>query len=266
MGEDGRFWVNAENLRLMRLKVTAFKIPPQLQLRSLSVALEYHFLNNALAPARASLDALETNGNAFHNAAAFSSCHTFGAESKIVDSESATAAVLNQYKSQQPLIPPGVTLRLRLNEPLLARDAMVGQLVTATLESAVKISPSLSLRQGSLCRGRVRRFERLDYPPNTYIVGFSFAELDADGKIYRLAAELKSMQRLEGIRAEISRTRSGPLGIGISPGRKLGSTPGPDNDYQAAPVMPGAAVFFLTDSDSVPKGLPMIWRTTKIKI
>jgi hypothetical protein len=265
VGEDGQFWVNAENYRLLRLRVSALKIPPQLRLRSLNITLDYQLVNNTLVPARSSLDALEAGGAAFHNAAVFSDCHVFAVESKILDSESATATVLNEYKHQQPVISSGLTLRLQLNEQLSARDVIVGKLITARLESTIKISPGRTLPEGSILRGRVRRFEKLDDPPNTYLVGLSFAEMDVDGQTYRLSAELKSMERLAGIRTEISRSRNESIAIGISPGRKVGRSPAAENDDLAAPVMPGAAVFFLTNTESIPKGFRMIWRTTKVK-
>jgi hypothetical protein len=73
------------------------------------------------------------------------------------------------------------------------------------------------------------------------------------------------MERLAGIRTEISRSRNESIAIGISPGRKVGRSPAAENDDLAAPVMPGAAVFFLTNTESIPKGFRMIWRTTKVK-
>lgn len=266
LGEAGQFWVSAADYHLIRLSVEAVNIPPQVRLRSLSVTLDYVPLSSNLVPDRAVVDALDTNGEAFHNAATFSHCHVFEVDSKLLSSDDAEATLLNEYASQQPVLPAGLILHIKLKSMVYAHNAMVGESIEGRLQSAVKVSQRLTLPEGSVVKGRVRRFERVADLPNTYLVGMSFSEVEGAAHTYRFLGELRSMQRLATIRSEISRISNGPIGIGLLPGQqRLESGPTAQSDSLSAPVIPGATAFFLTNTDSIPAGLEMVWRTKKLK-
>ncbi len=261
--EAGEFWVDAEDYHLIRLKVDAQDIPPQMLLRSLALVMDYEVVQDesgrALLPIGGTLTAVTSGGKMYRNKVAFSHCHLFSAESKMSTGDVAgMAAMLSRYKQSEGSLPAGLNLRVVLAEPVIAKTARVGDRIHARLESALRSSPELEIPAGAMLTGRIREFARVDDPPNTYLVEIGFSELEWGEKSYRFFAELVGMQPLPGIQSEISRSRE--IGRDSLPGKTSFTTSESTFGY----AVPGAAAFFLSDTPSIPKGFRMTWRTTKI--
>jgi hypothetical protein len=261
LGESGQFWVSAQDFHLLRLKVDAEDIPPQMLLRSLSIVVDYQMIGNTLVPSGGWMDAVQMNGKMYHNAVAFSHCHVFAAESKVSAADDSMKTILTAYKKHQAIMPPGVVLRVALDQAIEARNARVGDSVNARLESEVRVSQDLVIPAGSILRGRIRQFEKFDDSPNTYVVGLAFSELEWGEQRYRFFAELENMEPRAGISKEITSAPAQSSGMGFSLKRTIENSPVMQSESMVAASIPGAAVFFLTGTEAIPKGFRMTWKT-----
>jgi hypothetical protein len=260
--ETGEFWVDAQDYHLMRLQVDAQEIPPQMLLTSISLVMDYGIVQSdsdkTLLAMGGTLTAVENSGKVYHNGVAFSHCHVFAAESKMSANDADIAAALTRYKEKEGLLPAGLNLRVALAEPVVAKNARVGDSIGARLELAVRLSPELEIPAGALLKGRIRQFSKVDDPPNTYQVGIAFSELEWGKRSYRFFAELVGMEPLPGIQPELSRSE------GTSAGSVAGTLQITRYETTVGYAIPGAAVFFLSDTPSLPKGFRMTWRTTEV--
>ena len=151
------------------------------------------------------------------------------------------------------LLPPGLILHLELSEQIETRDAHVGDPINAMLRHAVQVSSEIKIPAGANLRGRIRQFEKLDDPPNSFRMGVEFSELEWGEKNYRFFANLEGMQSLPGVSSELTNIadKQGSLqGVGIARAEVL-----------TGEKIPGAASFFLWGMSSLPKGFQMMWKT-----
>ena len=261
LGQAGEFWVDAVDFHLLRLKVVAQDIPPQMLLHSLILTVDYQLSGSGdaltLVPSSSELTVVDTRGKIYRNEVAFSHCQVFHAESRVSTDEEAAAA-FTQHKKEQGSLPAGLNLKIELAQPVVARTAHVGDEVQATLASDIKLNGGVTVPEGSLLKGRIRRFENIDDPPNTYLVGIEFSDLEVRGRSYRFLAELEDQEALQGISTELSKTsetwmNSGIAGTSMTTERLIGT------------AIPGAAVFFLSNTAVLPKGFRMTWRTKEFE-
>jgi hypothetical protein len=77
------------------------------------------------------------------------------------------------------MLPCGLKLQIALKEAILTLSARVGDLVTAQLESPARVSPGVLIPRGVVRKGRIRQFEKMDDPPNTFRIGLAFSELES---------------------------------------------------------------------------------------
>jgi hypothetical protein len=263
--ETGKFWVDAQDYHLMRMQVDAQEIPPQMLLRSVTLVMDYDVVpsdfGKTLLPVESRMAAIDSGGRLYYNSAAFSHCHVFAAESKMSASDVDAAAVFTRYKQNMESLPAGLILRIVLTEPILAKNARVGDSISARLESAVRFSPELQIPAGVLLKGRIREFARLDDPPNTYQVGIAFSELEWAERSYRFFAELFGMDPLRGVESEIFRSSAVTMPLGTTAMGKMTKITG---ESMFGYPIPGAATFFLRDTPALPRGFRMTWRTMKM--
>ncbi len=129
--EDGDFWVDTRNYTLLRLSVRARSIPPNLPLNALTASIDYQIstLNGraVLLPKLARVIAVESNGAMLQDDAAFSHCHVFEAESRLLDSSGNLNQALTQYEAHRGMLPAGLTLRISLQTPVVASSAKAGR-------------------------------------------------------------------------------------------------------------------------------------------
>jgi hypothetical protein len=263
--ETGKFWVDAQDYHLMRMQVEAQEIPPEMMLRSVTLVMDYDVVpsdsGKTLLPVESTMVAVNNAGRVYVNSGAFSHCHVFAAESKMSSGDVDAAAVFTLYKQSLELLPAGLILRVVLTEPIMAKNARVGDSISARLESAVRFSPELQIPAGALLKGRIREFARLDDPPNTYQVGIAFSELEWAERSYRFFAELFGMEPLRGVESEIVRSRAVTKPLGTT---GMGTMTNITGESMFGYPIPGAATFFLRDTPALPKGFRMTWRTVKM--
>jgi hypothetical protein len=263
--EAGKFWVDAQDYHLMRMQVEAQEIPPEMMLRSVTLVMDYDVVlsdsGKTLLPVESTMAAIDNAGRVYNNSVAFSHCHVFAAESKMSAGDVDAAAVFTRYKQSLELLPAGLILRVVLAEPIMAKNARVGDSISARLESAVRFSPELQIPAGALLKGRIREFALLDDPPNTYQVGIAFSELEWAERSYRFFAELFGMEPLRGVESEIVQSHAVTKQLGTT---GMGTMTNITGESMFSYAIPGAATFFLRDTPALPKGFRMTWRTMKM--
>lgn len=265
VGEEGEFWVSESDLMLLRLDVAATNIPFTVPLQSLKLTIHYRLLSSdaghVLIPETAELIAIELNGTLYHEAIDFSHCRAFEAESNLSLSSSRPddlKETISRYEAQREVLPAGLVLGIRLDTPVRTRNTVVGDRVSAVLDAPIKTPTDEVIPKGATLKGRIREFEMLDDPPNTFMVGLEFDELTWPGHSATFFASLLSLQPLPGVTSEISSGRKIQNSFG-----SLQSTRSVV-EYTRPMTIPGVAAFFLQEGAALPQGFHMRWRTEDV--
>ena len=160
VGEEGEFWVDEADLTLLRLDVVATDIPPSLPLQSLGVTIEYRTLEagagRALIPETSSIKALEWNGTLHQEAVDFSHCRAFEAESNLMlggSKNEELTKVVAHYETERKIVPSGLLFNVSLETPIDGGKTMVGDAITAVLESSVRTTAQRNCPQGRGAQG-----------------------------------------------------------------------------------------------------------------
>jgi hypothetical protein len=266
VGEEGEFWVNESDLTLLRLDVTATDIPLNVPLQSLTITIHYRLLSSdtgqVLIPETAALTAMESNEMLHREAIDFSHCRAFEAESNL----SATTPepddltkVIGRYEAEREIMPGGLVLGVSLETPVHANSTVVGDRVIAVLDAAVKTPMRETIPKGATLNGRVREFEKLEDPPNTFMVGLEFDELIWPGHTASFFASLLSLQSTPGVMPFLSSGREIRSGFGAFQGNQGVIK------YTSPIAIPGVASFFLQGAGAtLPKGFRTLWRTEDV--
>ncbi len=254
LGEAGEFWVNADDLHLIRMRVDAQEIPGNLFIRSVQLVIDYGLNEGALLPTGASLIVIEDNGTVHSETIAFSHCHVFAVESTLKLNDDEVATVLNQYERRRSMLPPGLNVVAVLSQSIDLKHAQVGQEIEARLASKIQVGETL-VPAGAILKGRIRVLSPVESETNAFMIGVAFDELYAGDTLYRFLAKMTSMQSLAGIQNNISHSRFD----------RGGSLAGPavsgTSDITMGRQIPGVATLFLVGTKSVPEGFRMTWRT-----
>lgn len=290
VGEEGEFWVDSSSFVLLRLTARAIDIPAILALKELQVTMDYQLTgaslplppvsaqsttvetrgntgyrmtvnyrlpdtSPALLPISARSTAVETNGNISEDIALFSHCHIFHAESHLTGPGETLEQTMNRYEEQRQLLPAGLSIPIFLETPIDPANAKVGDLLLAHLEKAVTIRPGLAAPPDTILRGRLRAWQRLTNPPNTFLVGLEFDELEWPGHSFSFFAELLSLQPLSGLETMLAQENTAPLSTvgALRPMMRVETMP--------VPKIPGVTTFFWRKETAIPKGFRMAWRT-----
>lgn len=260
VGYKGEFWVDESSFALVGLGITATNIPPSLPLQSLKISIDYQPLSQgSLIPASAVFTAVELNGKTNYDAFVFSHCHTFAAESRVADSSEDLRQAVQQYEGTREILPAGLSIPMTLTTPINATNARIGDLILASLDKDVRVSPQLTAPRGAVLKGRIREFDRVADAPNSFTVGLEFDELDWPGHAFSFFADVTSMEPVHGLAPVLfsGNTRtSNMLGGGVM-------TTGVTEMISASPI-PGTATFFFQNASVLPEGFHMVWRTKKI--
>jgi len=242
LGEEGDFWVDRASYSLLRLIARANTIPPNVPLKDVTTTIDYQFLTvngrDALLPKQAQVIAEEINGAVLQNDEAFSHCHVFEAESRLMDSSQDLDKALTRYESQRGILPAGLTLRISLRTRVHTGGASIGDPIEARLDNSLKISTETTAPRGSILKGHIREFNKQDDPPNTFAIGLEFDELDWPGHSYVFLADISKMQPVDGLNDKVVR------GLLRTPGSVAGLTYSATETFWPVPI-PGTATFFL---------------------
>jgi hypothetical protein len=211
---SGSFWVDPESLDIVRLETRAEEIPPDLGCNDAHESVTYGRVrlgvDQRVLPSAAELVMVSREGRENRNTIAFSKCRHYGAETSLsfTGPPNPTAPAPAQ---PQIVLPAGIALALRLEQPISIGESAAGDPIVARLDKAVT-SAGVALPKGTRVLGRIRRLEQHFISPASILVGLQF--FAAEGPAGRITLNA----RLTGPRARPDVTRVVNGKVEIEPG------------------------------------------------
>jgi hypothetical protein len=224
---SGSLTADAETLDLLRVVIQADALAPELQMCALITTLDYAPIRmndlDFLLPTESSTQLINVNGHESHNRTAFSSCHQFLGESKLIFDDPATTAKVSGAPKQVIEIPAGLTLSIALAQAIDPATEAAGDMVKGVLKQPVNVPASgLAIAKGTLLNGRICQLLVMYGEEPTVEFGIKWESLELDGAIRPLELSLQSAvpgtAKAESVHAGSqprgSTSQSGERGIG----------------------------------------------------
>ncbi len=265
-------WTQRATIR-SGLELQADNFPPTLPVTELTTRIDYGrtVLNDsltALLPETADLRMVLESGEVSHNVVDFTHCRVFGAESTInfeaPDSPEqapgfGTASVDQTLRS----LPGGLQVAVKLKSRILGEMA-VGTLIDGVVSGDVREKHVVTIPDGSVVRGRIRRMERYNDPFPYFIVGLEFTEVEAQGIRYLFYADLAGIDPAPGVELKLSTQNITTLqGNGTLAG---GLTLRQTMESLSLYSLPGVAAFFYKGEKlNLPEDFRTVWKTRPLK-
>ncbi len=261
----GRFWADAETLRLVRLEVQVASVPPEIPVSDIVTTIDYAKVllgdDEAWMPQSADLLMFYSSGKQDNNRTVYTQCRQYVGESHLdFDTDSAlnpAGAVAETQHFVEVQLPQGLKVPLQLETDVDSDRALVGSVVTATVPERLVAHSGLVIPKGAILRGRVRVLRKEERPVPHFLVGLEFVELEFGGTRAPFYARMIDPPRIPGLQVVLS-------------GRATART----KDYGAfrtetalwetarVPVLPGVSLFFMEGpSFRLPAGTRMTWQT-----
>jgi hypothetical protein len=192
----GSFWVDQESLDILRLETRAEEIPPDLDCSDAHESVTYGRVrlgvDERLLPSSAELALVSRGGHESRNTIAFNRCHRYTAETSLSFATPPDPAGSARAQPEQEL-PAGVSLVLRLDQPISIGESAAGDPIVAILDKAVT-KGSVALPKGTRVLGRIRRLEQYFSPSASILVGLQFFAAEAPGGRITFSARLTGPQ------------------------------------------------------------------------
>lgn len=261
----GSFWADAESLDLLRLEACAEDLPATLGLAALVTTIDYGRVrfdgDDLLIPQQATTVLRHLDGAISENAAEYTHCRRFGSSTRLLDA--APEAAAETPASRRITLPGNVQVHVRLSQDIDSRKARVGDLLSATVESAVKNKRRTLIPQGAVVRGRLRRLERLSHPYDAVMIGIEFSEIEFDGARARFFGRPEGLETSTGVDSHLAPTvMRSQVDYGLH-GQRMDITRMENYTHQE---LPGVVVFYVKGKDAlIQKGWRMTWRTLRMK-
>jgi hypothetical protein len=201
VGYHGSIWADPESFDLIRLEVIADDIPPVLGLQGASNRMDYARArigaSDFLLPAGSELVMSHLAGDEDRNRIRFSACRQYTGESMLTFSESplsdAVAAAPASSSKPEMVVPGGLSFEAALDREVDSEKSMVGDPITATLVSNLKLRKSILFAKGAKLAGRILRLER---HPDHCVLDIRFSAIESDTQRGRVAADLQDIRSL----------------------------------------------------------------------
>jgi hypothetical protein len=197
VGYGGVFWVDLKTFDLVRLSITADKLPLELNACETSTTLDYEHiqLNHAdfLIPKDVHWHVMNLDGSEFTSRTVFSACHEFLGESTLHFDAAPEETQVAAAKSVT-VLPPDLTFSLVLLDPIPIATAAAGDLFRAKLAAAIRVkSGGISIPKDAIITGRIMRIER-QYGPKSQslMLGLKPETIQANGAPQPFHAQLGS--------------------------------------------------------------------------
>ena len=206
----GAIWADADTKDLIRIETRVEDAPPPLMLSGVINQLDYERVRiggkDFQLPKRAYLETHYRSGERNHNRIEFSNCRQFGAQSELSFTESDDEpAAASPASAEEFSLPPGVSVRLRLETEIDSKTSYAGDELRATVTRAVTDRDDVLLPKGAVVIGRLRRIERFFEPNNYFIVGLSFNRVEFDGKWAHFTATMTAISKIPGLKGEFAK-------------------------------------------------------------
>ena len=196
VGYHGSFWADPETFDAVRLDLIADDVPHNTGLTDVGNRVDYARVRigsaDVLLPQGGALQARQVSGWASRNQISFTHCREYGVEAVIRFDDPADPAGAARGTNYVDL-PPGLQLSLRLETPIDAGTAHVGDLITAELEVDAKHKSTVVVPKDAIVSGRLRRLEVHKEGWPYVLAGLEFIQIEFNGKQSRFFAELEKV-------------------------------------------------------------------------
>lgn len=260
----GSFWADAKTLELLRLRVNASDIPPDLPIMAAEDTLDFARFRvgsrNLLLPQTAEFVLTDLRGRQSRNVMEFSHCREFTSEAKL-SYEAPAVPEEHAAPATELAIPAGLLIDARLAEPIDSKVAAVGDPISATIEVPVKNKGQILIPEGALLRGRLRRMEKDFTAGEHFVVGLEFTDIEFPGRHARFFGDLVEMGPLPDSRWAIGAVAS------TTQSTIAGSTLTRTTvERYTVRAIPGVGMFLMDGASfRIAAGLRMVWRTVEIR-
>lgn len=191
---DGTFLVDPKTADLVRLEVSTSQLPRETGACYASTALEYSRVRfrgiDFLLPNASVLKILNTDGGEAENRTAFSSCHEFVGESKLMfDPEPDVHRTESRGQTPQGLtIPQGLSFRIAFTQELDTETAAAGDPVKAKLITPILNGSKVLVAEGANVAGRIVRLRRFYGDTSSLSLEVTLETVDVRGVAVPLSA------------------------------------------------------------------------------
>jgi hypothetical protein len=251
---SGSFWVDGESLDLVRLETHAEEIPSYLDCREDHRSVAYgrvHLdVGERLLPSVAALSLVSRDGRASRGSVSFSDCRHYAVETSLSFDTSDKLPASSATRTQPDMeLPSGVSLALRLEQPISVHDSAAGDPVVARLDKTVT-SGVIRLPKGTRVSGRIRHLEQhFQHRQTSTLVALQF--FVAEGPNGRI----KFRAHLIGPRASSSEVKMVDNMPEITPGKS-------GLDIEDNETETGVGSFHVSGRElRLPRGFRTIWET-----
>jgi hypothetical protein len=188
---SGSFTVDGETLDLLRVEIQADALAPELHMCALVTTLDYAPIRmndlDFLLPSESSTQLINTNGRESRNRTAFSSCHQFLGESKLIFDDPAATTEVSGAPKHAIEIPAGLTLSIALAQGIDPAKEAAGDMVKGVLKQAINVpSSGLAIPRGTTLNGRICQLLVMYGEEPTVDFGVKWESLELDGAAHLL--------------------------------------------------------------------------------
>ena len=268
VGYGGSIWADADTKDLLRIEAKVEDVPPSLTMSQVINRLDYETVRiggkEFQLPKRAHLATYFQTGAENHNWVEFSGCREFGAQSELSFTDTPKELVITtDLDPEEFALPPGVSLRLRLETAINSATSSTGDELRATVTRAVKHQGKVVIPRGAVAVGRLRRLESFSEPRDHFVVAFAFDRVEFGTKWVKLNAVLTDIAAFPGLSGEFGKSRSVSTNS-----RTLGllfpTTQTVETENYSALALPGAAELYVRSKKfRIPAGHRMVWTTAE---
>jgi len=195
VGTHGAIWVDATSLDIARLSLFADNIPAATKVTYISDEIDYSRVKIAesafLLPRASELHLIHDDGVENVNRDHFGDCHEYTGISRLVDSDSDNAGTPANLPQTTVDIPLGAVLELELQTPISSESSAIGDPLILRLKRPVKANGELIFDKGTLVRGRLTMFRKIEDDGNGYLVGVKLLEVDSASRRAAVNAALR---------------------------------------------------------------------------
>ena len=203
---QGRFWIDAKTLDLIRLEAQVYDIPQALALSEAETALSYSRVpidgNAVLLPVRATLRVATVSGIETLNRAGLGPCEHYRAESAIrFETEEAPRREPERVAPEQAklAIPSGALLEVALGASIDPAASKIGDMVKGVVVSAMKDGRKVPVPDGATVAYHVVRLEKKTAPFPIHEIGLEFGAIEIGDVSVPLTATMEEAGPAAGL-------------------------------------------------------------------
>jgi hypothetical protein len=269
-GEIGSFWADERTLDVVRLEIHSDGLPPNFPISEVDTTIDYARVRigerKVFLPQTAVTVMMEGfSGKRMRNLTEFSHCRQYVTQSEVrydVGPPAPAGKAEAAGGVQEIAIPANLRIPVVLTAEVDSSASMVGDPIEAMVTADVRQrGRGIVVPKGAALHGRLRRMDFETGPPEHFLIGLEFMDLEFSGCHARFLGRLDRLDpQTSGLRWLIDspvRVRKEKTGHGIDV-----ITSG--TAYRI-PAIPGVGVFFMEGSSfRLPKGMAMSWVTEDI--